>query len=58
MNVETVEKLAKEHAAKLSCIMVTYPSTYGVFENSVKQVCDIIHQYGGQVYMDGANMNA
>ncbi len=38
--------------------MVTYPSTHGVFEESIKEICDTIHQYGGQVYMDGANMNA
>ena len=38
--------------------MITYPSTYGVFEENIKQICDIVHQHGGQVYMDGANMNA
>lgn len=38
--------------------MITYPSTHGVFEESIKEICEIIHQYGGQVYMDGANMNA
>jgi len=38
--------------------MITYPSTHGVFESSVKEICDIVHNYGGQVYMDGANMNA
>jgi len=38
--------------------MITYPSTHGVFESGVKDICDIVHQYGGQVYMDGANMNA
>ena len=49
---------AAEHAANLSGIMITYPSTYGVYEETVKEITDIIHQHGGQVYMDGANMNA
>jgi glycine dehydrogenase len=49
---------AEQHSANLSCLMVTYPSTHGVFETSIKEVCDIIHQHGGKVYMDGANMNA
>lgn len=43
---------------KLSCIMVTYPSTHGVYEETIREVCEIVHQYGGQVYLDGANMNA
>lgn len=38
--------------------MITYPSTYGVFDEGVRELCDLIHQYGGQVYLDGANMNA
>jgi glycine dehydrogenase len=49
---------ADEHAANLSCLMVTYPSTHGVFEETIKDICAIIHERGGQVYMDGANMNA
>ena len=49
---------AKEHAAKLSALMITYPSTHGVFEEDVKKICDVVHSHGGQVYMDGANMNA
>jgi glycine dehydrogenase len=49
---------ADEHAANLSALMVTYPSTHGVFEETIKDICAIIHQRGGQVYMDGANMNA
>lgn len=49
---------AKQHAEKLSAIMVTYPSTHGVFEETIREICDITHQNGGQVYMDGANMNA
>jgi glycine dehydrogenase len=47
-----------EHAANLSCLMVTYPSTHGVFEESIVEICALVHQHGGQVYMDGANMNA
>lgn len=49
---------AKQHRDDLSALMVTYPSTHGVFEESIKEVTSIIHQHGGQVYMDGANMNA
>ena len=48
----------KPHAANLACLMVTYPSTHGVFEEGINEICEIIHQHGGQVYMDGANMNA
>ena len=49
---------AAEHAANLAGIMITYPSTYGVYEETVKEITKVIHQHGGQVYMDGANMNA
>jgi glycine dehydrogenase len=49
---------AAEHAANLSALMITYPSTHGVFEESVKEMCEVIHAHGGQVYMDGANLNA
>jgi glycine dehydrogenase len=49
---------AAAHAADLACLMVTYPSTHGVFEEGIQEVCDIVHAHGGQVYMDGANMNA
>ena len=58
IDVADLKAKAMEHADKLSCLMVTYPSTHGVFEESIIEICDIIHQYGGQVYMDGANMNA
>ncbi len=59
-NVDVADLKAKttEHAAKLSCLMLTYPSTHGVFEEAVREVCDIVHAHGGQVYMDGANLNA
>jgi glycine dehydrogenase len=49
---------AEAHKANLAALMVTYPSTHGVFEASIREVCDIIHANGGQVYMDGANLNA
>ncbi len=49
---------AEEHAANLAALMVTYPSTHGVFEEGIGEICRIVHQHGGQVYMDGANMNA
>jgi glycine dehydrogenase len=49
---------ADKHAANLSCLMVTYPSTHGVYEETIIDICNMIHEYGGRVYMDGANMNA
>jgi glycine dehydrogenase len=49
---------ASEHARELAALMVTYPSTHGVFEPTIREICDIVHAHGGQVYMDGANMNA
>ena len=49
---------AEQAGSKLSCIMVTYPSTHGVYEETIREVCQIVHQFGGQVYLDGANMNA
>lgn len=58
IDVADLRAKAEEHSANLSCLMVTYPSTHGVFEESIIEICDIIHQHGGQVYMDGANMNA
>lgn len=47
-----------KHKASLAAMMITYPSTFGVFEEHIGDVCDLIHQNGGQVYLDGANMNA
>ena len=58
IDIEDLRKRAEEHANDLSCLMVTYPSTHGVFEEGIREICAIIHQFGGQVYMDGANMNA
>jgi glycine dehydrogenase len=59
-NIDVADLRAKtlEHSANLSCLMVTYPSTHGVFEESIIEICELIHEHGGQVYMDGANMNA
>lgn len=58
IDVSDLKLRAEEHKDNLSCLMVTYPSTHGVFEESIIEICEIIHQNGGQVYMDGANMNA
>ena len=58
IDLADLKEKAAEHAQDLSCLMVTYPSTHGVFEESIIEICQIIHHYGGQVYMDGANMNA
>ncbi len=58
IDVADLKAKAEQHAANLSCLMVTYPSTHGVFEESIIEICDVIHQHGGKVYMDGANMNA
>jgi glycine dehydrogenase len=53
-----LRKKAEEHRANLGALMVTYPSTHGVFEAAIREVCEVVHANGGQVYMDGANMNA
>ncbi|MEJ5088457.1 aminomethyl-transferring glycine dehydrogenase [Sphingobacterium faecium] len=58
IDVEDLRAKAAEHAANLNSFMVTYPSTHGVFEEPIIEICEIIHANGGQVYMDGANMNA
>ncbi len=58
IDVADLEAKAREHRDTLGALMVTYPSTHGVFEASIKKICKIVHQHGGQVYMDGANMNA
>jgi glycine dehydrogenase len=59
-NVDVADLRAKaaQHKDKLAALMVTYPSTHGVFEDAIQEICRITHEYGGQVYMDGANMNA
>jgi glycine dehydrogenase len=58
IDVADLKAKAAEHAANLAALMVTYPSTHGVFETAIKDICATIHAHGGQVYMDGANMNA
>lgn len=58
INLEDLKAKALEHKDNLCALMVTYPSTHGIFEDSIMEVCKIIHENGGQVYMDGANMNA
>jgi len=58
VDLDDLKRLAIEHKDHLSCLMITYPSTFGVFETSVKEICEVIHVNGGMVYMDGANMNA
>lgn len=58
LDVADLQAKCEKHKDELGAIMVTYPSTFGVFEPAIKQVCEIVHAYGGQVYMDGANMNA
>jgi len=55
---DDLSEKAKIHSENLAAIMVTYPSTHGVFEHSIKEICQIVHDYGGQVYLDGANLNA
>jgi glycine dehydrogenase len=58
IDVEDLKKKAAENKDRLAALMVTYPSTHGVFEESIQDICAIVHEHGGQVYMDGANMNA
>ena len=58
IDVADLKTKAEAHQRDLSCLMITYPSTHGVFEETIRDICDIIHANGGQIYMDGANMNA
>ncbi len=58
IDIADLKKQAEAHKDDLSCIMVTYPSTHGVYEQTIKELCSVVHANGGQVYMDGANMNA
>jgi glycine dehydrogenase len=58
IDVDDLKRLCEIHKDNLSCLMVTYPSTFGIFEETIKDICNLVHQNGGQVYMDGANMNA
>ena len=58
IDVADLRAKADEHASDLAALMVTYPSTHGVFEEGIREICEIVHSHGGQVYLDGANMNA
>lgn len=58
IDFEDLKAKAEQHSANLSAVMITYPSTYGFFDDNIKEITDLIHQHGGQIYMDGANMNA
>ena len=58
IDMEDLKAKAEDVSENLSCAMITYPSTHGVYEETIRELCDIIHEHGGQVYMDGANMNA
>ena len=58
IDVADLKAKADEHRDDLAALMVTYPSTHGVFETAIREICDAVHAHGGQVYMDGANMNA
>ncbi len=58
ISLEDLRAKAEQHRENLSCLMVTYPSTHGVFEHRIREICSVVHACGGQVYMDGANMNA
>jgi len=58
VDVDDLKRKAADHSEALSCLMVTYPSTHGVFETAIRHICDVVHEHGGQVYLDGANLNA
>ena len=58
VDLADLEARCAQHADRLACVMITYPSTYGVFERRVRELCEIVHRHGGRVYVDGANMNA
>jgi glycine dehydrogenase len=58
VDLDDLRAKCEQHSARLAAVMITYPSTHGVFETQVKQLCELVHQHGGRVYVDGANMNA
>ena len=58
VDLNDLRAMAEKHSANLAAVMVTYPSTHGVFEEGIQELCKIVHEHGGQVYIDGANMNA
>merc|ERR1712088_1044379 len=58
VDMDDIKAKVEAHRERLACIMITHPSTNGVFESSISSLCQLVHQAGGQVYLDGANMNA
>jgi len=58
VDLDDLRRKAAEHGDRLACLMITYPSTHGVYEPAIRDICSVVHEHGGQVYMDGANMNA
>jgi glycine dehydrogenase len=58
VDLADLQAKCEQHSANLAAVMITYPSTHGVFETSVKELCALVHSHGGRVYVDGANMNA
>ncbi|KAK5239285.1 glycine decarboxylase subunit P, partial [Cryomyces antarcticus] len=58
LDMEDLKTKCEKYSEELGAIMITYPSTFGIFEPKVKEACELVHKHGGQVYMDGANMNA
>ncbi|MBB1090879.1 aminomethyl-transferring glycine dehydrogenase [Rhodopseudomonas palustris] len=58
VDVDDLRAKAEKHSAELAAVMITYPSTHGVFEEHIREICDIVHAHGGQIYLDGANLNA
>ncbi|MDP6940321.1 MAG: beta-eliminating lyase-related protein, partial [Planctomycetota bacterium] len=58
ISIEDLEKKIEAHRDRLGAIMITYPSTHGVFESTIRRICELVHEAGGQVYLDGANLNA
>ena len=58
IDIDDLREKCEQYSENLSCLMITYPSTHGVFEDHIVEVCKLIHDNGGLVYMDGANMNA
>ena len=58
IDIDDLKRKIKKHSENLAALMVTYPSTHGVFEETISDVCDMVHKNGGQVYLDGANLNA
>ena len=58
VDLKDLKKQAEKHSENLAAFMITYPSTSGVFDEEIREIIDLVHHYGGQVYLDGANMNA